>query len=101
GGCGPRAISAPMTEPAWYRSLYGRMAIGALLGLTGLLLAQAALFLWLAGRSHRPMAARSPQRALRFVAVDLATALETDPNTDLDTYVREQFGRLAWRVFVV
>jgi two-component system, OmpR family, sensor kinase len=89
-----------MTEPVWYRSLYGRMAIGALLGLTGLLLAQAALFLWLAGRSDRPMATRSPQRALRFVAVDLATALETDPNTDLDTYVREQFGRLAWRIFV-
>jgi signal transduction histidine kinase len=90
-----------MTEPVWYRSLYGRMAIGALLGLTGLLLAQAALFLWLAGRSDRPMATRSPQRALRFVAVDLTTALETDPDIDLDTYVREQFGRLAWRVFVV
>lgn len=90
-----------MTEPAWYRSLYGRMAIGALLGLTGLLLAQAALFLWLLGRSDRPIAMRSPQRALRFIAVDLTSALETDPQMDLDTYVRDQFGRVAWRVFVV
>ena len=90
-----------MTEPAWYRSLYGRMAIGALLGLTGLLFAQAALFLWLLGRSDRPMAMRSPQRALRFVAVDLTTALESDPQLDLDRYVREQFGRLSWRMFVV
>ncbi len=90
-----------MTEPVWYRSLYGRMAIGALLGLTGLLFAQAALFLWLLGRSDRPLSMRSPQRALRFVAVDLTTALETDPGLDLDGYVREQFGRLAWRVFVV
>jgi signal transduction histidine kinase len=77
------------------------MAIGALLGLTGLLLAQAALFLWLLGRSDRPITMRSPQRALRFVAVDLMTALETDPHLDLDAYVRDQFGRLAWRVFVV
>ena len=83
-----------MTEPVWYRSLYGRMAIGALLGLTGLLFAQAALFLWLLGRSDRPLSMRSPQRALRFVAVDLTTALETDPGLDLDGYVREQFGRL-------
>jgi two-component system OmpR family sensor kinase len=90
-----------MTEPVWYRSLYGRMAIGALLGLTGLLLAQAALFLWLLGRSDRPLATRSPQRALRFVAVDLTTAIETDPELDLGGYVREQFGRLAWRIFVV
>src|SRR5262245_789459 len=90
-----------MTEPVWYRSLYGRMAIGALLCLTGLLLAQAALFLWLLGRSDRPIAMRSPQRALHFAAVDLMTALESDPQIDLDAYVREQFGRLAWRVFVV
>ena len=90
-----------MTEPAWYRSLYGRMAIGALVGLTGLLFAQAALFLWLLGRSDRPMAMRSPQRVLRFVAADLTAALESDPQIDLDSYVREQFGRLTWRMFVV
>jgi signal transduction histidine kinase len=90
-----------MTEPVWYRSLYGRMAIGALAGLTGLLLAQAALFLWLAGRSDRPLGTRSPQRALRFVALDLTTALEADPAINLDAYMREQFGRLPWRIFAV
>ncbi len=77
------------------------MAIGALVGLTGLLFAQAALFLWLLGRSDRPMAMRSPQRVLRFVAADLTAALESDPQIDLDSYVREQFGRLTWRMFVV
>src|SRR5262245_58814057 len=90
-----------MAEPVWYRSLYGRMAIGALLGLTGLLFAQAALFLGRLGRSDRPMSMRSPQRVLRFVAVDLTAALESDPQLDLDSYVREQFGRLSWRMFVV
>jgi two-component system OmpR family sensor kinase len=90
-----------MTEPVWYRSLYGRMAIGALAGLTGLLLAQAALFLWLAGRSDRPLGTRSPQRALRFVALDLTTALEADPAINLDAYMRDQFGRLPWRIFAV
>jgi two-component system OmpR family sensor kinase len=90
-----------MDEPRWYRSLYWRMALGALAGLAGLLLAQAALFLWLAGTSDRPFLDRSPQRILRLVTLDLSGALESDPTLDLAAYVRDQFRRLPWRVYVV
>ena len=90
-----------MSEPVWYRSLYWRTALGALACLTGLLLAQAVLFLWLAGRSDRPLLDRSPQRVTRLVALDLTAALEADPALDVGTYLQDQFRRLPWRVFVV
>ena len=64
-------------------------------------MAQAALFLWLAGRSDRPFLDHSPPRVVRLVALDMTTALEADPTIDPGTYLREQFQRLPWRVFVM
>ena len=90
-----------MPEPAWHRSLYWRTAIGAFACLTGMLLAQAALFLWLASRSDRPLLGQSAPRVLRIVSLDLSAALESDPALDLSGYVRDQFGRLPWLIFVV
>jgi two-component system OmpR family sensor kinase len=90
-----------MDKPRWYRSLYWRMAIAALAGLAGLLLAQAALFLWLAGTGDRPFLDGSPSRIVRIVTLDLTGALEADPSLDLGAYVRDQFARLPWRVYVV
>ncbi len=90
-----------MNEVAWYRSLYWRTAIGAFACLTGLLLAQAALFLWLAGRTDRPVLGQSPPRVLRLVSLDLTTALESDPALDITAYVRDQLKRVPWRIFVV
>ena len=90
-----------MNETAWYRSLYWRTALGAFACLTGLLLAQAALFLWLAGRTDRPLLSQSPTRVLRLVSLDLTTALESDPQMDIAAYVREQLRRVPWRIFVV
>ena len=90
-----------ISGPRWYRSLYWRMAVGALAGLAGLLLAQVAFFLWIAGRADRPFLDRSPQHVLRFVTLNLTAALEAEPALDLGTYLREQFRRLPWRVFVV
>ena len=97
---GARATSSPMSSTAWYRSLTGaprwRFAC-----LTGLLLAQAALFLWLAGRSDRPFLDHSPPRVLRLVALDMTTALEADSTIDPGAYLRDQFQRLPWHIFVV
>jgi signal transduction histidine kinase len=90
-----------MSSTAWYRSLYWRTALGAFACLTGLLLAQAALFLWLAGRSDRAFLERSPPRVIRLVTLDMTTALEGDPSIDPGTYLRDQFQRLPWHVFVV
>ena len=90
-----------MNEVVWYRSLYWRTALGAFACLTGLLLAQAALFLWLAGRTDRPVLSQSPPRVLRLVSLDLTTALESDPSLDIAAYVRDQLTRVPWRIFVV
>ena len=90
-----------MNEVVWYRSLYWRTALGAFACLTGLLLAQAALFLWLAGRTDRPVLSQSPPRVLRLVSLDLTTALESDPSLDITAYVRDQLTRVPWRIFVV
>src|SRR5580765_1359977 len=90
-----------MSSTAWYRSLYWRTALGAFACLTGLLLAQAALFLWLAGRSDRPFLDHSPPRVLRLVALDMTTALEADSTIDPGAYLRDQFQRLPWHIFVV
>jgi signal transduction histidine kinase len=90
-----------MNEVVWYRSLYWRTALGAFACLTGLLLAQAALFLWLAGRTDRPVLSQSPPRALRLVSLDLTAALESDPALDIPQYVHEQLRRVPWRLFVV
>ena len=90
-----------MNEVVWYRSLYWRTALGAFACLTGLLLAQAALFLWLAGRTDRPVLSQSPPRVLRLVSLDLTTALESDPALDITAYVRDQLKRVPWRLFVV
>src|SRR5262245_60820502 len=90
-----------MNEVVWYRSFYWRAALGALACLTGLLLAQAALFLWLAGRTDRPVLSQSPPRALRLVSLDLTTALEADPTLDITQYVHDQLKRVPWRLFVV
>src|SRR4029079_6064936 len=90
-----------MSRTAWYRSLYWRTALGAFACLTGLLLAQAALFLWLAGPSDRPCLDASPPRVLRLVALDMTTALEADPTIDPGAYLRDQFQRLPWHIFVV
>jgi len=79
-----------MNEVVWYRSLYWRTALGAFACLTGLLLAQAALFLWLAGRTDRPVLSQSPPRVLRLVSLDLTTALESDPSLDIAAYMRDQ-----------
>ena len=75
-----------MPEPAWHRSLYWRTAIGAFACLTGMLLAQAALFLWLASRSDRPLLGQSAPRVLRIVSLDgvhhTASVFLADPSSD-------------------
>ena len=82
-----------MSEPAWFRSLYWRIAT-AFIGVVGLvLLAQALLFVWLTGRAAGALPARSPVRFAALVAADVAAALEREPELDLAGYLREQFGR--------
>jgi signal transduction histidine kinase len=79
-----------MPEPIWFRSLYGRIAIGFVAMLAVVLLLQAALFLWLTGRFAESN--RTPQQLADEVARDLSEALTENPILDLEKHVRERYG---------
>ena len=89
-----------MSRPAWFRSLYWRIALGFVGLLAALLLAQALLFLWLTGRIDDSPQGRTPQQLADFVARELSDALAIDPSLDLDAHVREQFADIK-RPFAV
>jgi signal transduction histidine kinase len=90
-----------MSDPVWYRSLYWRIALGFVLCLTGLLVAQALLFLWLAERSAASMLARSPQHLAAVIASDLSDALEANDHLDLQRTLHDQYGNRPDRIIVV
>jgi signal transduction histidine kinase len=90
-----------MSDPVWYRSLYWRIALGFVLCLTGLLVAQALLFLWLAATAGNSLLARSPQHLAAVVASDISDALEADANVDIQRSLRDQYGTRPDRIIVV
>ena len=89
-----------MSKPTWFRSLYGRIAIGFVALLAGLLLAQSLLFLWLTGRIDASPQGRTPQQLADFVARELSDALTLTPELDLNAHVREAFADIK-RPFAV
>jgi signal transduction histidine kinase len=78
-------------RPVWYRSLYWRIALGFIVCVAVVLLAQAALFLWLASRAN-PALARSPQELSVLAAAEFSAALESDAALDLDQHLRSRYG---------
>jgi signal transduction histidine kinase len=89
-----------MSKPSWFRSLYGRIALGFVALLAGLLLAQALLFLWLTGRIDASPQGRTPQQLADFVARELSDTLSVNPDVDLPAHVRERFADIK-RPFAV
>jgi len=87
-------------SPAWYRSLYWRIALGFVALLAALLLVQGLLFLWLTARVDQSPAGRTPQQLADYVARQLSLALTDEPRLDLDAYVRERFADVP-RAFAV
>jgi len=77
--------------PRWYRSLYWRIAIGFVLCLAAILLAQAVLFVWAASRSGPALPGQPPDRFAGNIALDLSDALERDPDLDLAAYIQDQY----------
>ena len=63
-------MTPPAESRAWYRSLYWRIALGFILFLMGVLVAQGVLFLWVIARSpgERP----SPRGLVAVAALDLS-----------------------------
>ena len=89
-----------MSKPIWFRSLYGRIALGFVALLAGLLLAQSLLFLWLTGRIDASPQGRTPQQLADFVARELSDALTINPELDLGAHVAERFADIK-RPFAV
>jgi two-component system, OmpR family, sensor kinase len=85
----------------WYHSLYWRIALGFILCVAGLLVAQGTLFVWLLGRATANESSRSPAHFATVVASNLADALESDPSTDLGKALKDEFGRSPHRLLVV
>ena len=53
---------AAARRPAWFRSLYWRIALGSMAVLAVLLLAQALVFLWMSGTIATTLLGQSPDR---------------------------------------
>ena len=85
----------------WYRSLYWRIALGVVGFLAAMLLVQAVLFVWAVSQSGRSLPGQSPGRLGQTVALDLASALERDPQLDLARYVHEQYAQYTHPFFVM
>ncbi len=85
----------------WYRSLYWRIAVGIVAFLAVMLVVQAMLFVWTVSRSGRTLPGQSPGRLGIAVAMDLASTLERDPQTDLVHYIHEQYAQYTHPFFVV
>ena len=85
----------------WYRSLYWRIALGVVGFLAAMLIVQAMLFVWAVSQSGRSLPGESPGRLSQTVALDLASALERDPQIDLSRYVHDQYAQYTHPFFVL
>src|SRR5215471_18961391 len=76
----------------WYRSLYWRIAIGFVLFLAAMLVVQAVFFTYVIARTGRTLPGQTPQAFAQIVALDVAAAMERDPQLNLEAYVNDQFA---------
>jgi signal transduction histidine kinase len=90
-----------MSERAWYRSLYWRIAIGFVLFLAGTLAVQAVLFLWIVVRAEGVLTPEAQLRLATLVASDLSEAIGRDPQVDLEKHLADRYGGLHRPIFVV
>src|SRR5437660_11601570 len=85
----------------WYRSLYWRIAIGVVAFLAAMLVGQCMLFVRAVSQTGRTLPGQSPARLGMTVAIDLAQALERDPQIDLQRHVKEQYAQYNHPFFVM
>jgi signal transduction histidine kinase len=90
-----------MSRPAWFRSLYWRIALGSVALLAVLLLVQAIVFLWMSGTIATTLLGQSPDRIAAETAKELAAELKKDPSLDLEKFVHEHYGTVAQPLMIV
>jgi two-component system OmpR family sensor kinase len=85
----------------WYKSLYWRIAFGFVVFLAAMLVVQAVMFTWAVSYSGRTLPGQSPLRLGQTVALDLANALQQNPQIDLAKYVHDQYAQYTHPFFVM
>jgi len=89
-----------MTKPAWYRSLYWRIGIGFVLFLAVVLAVQGGTLVYLISRMEVGPG-QTPPEVTRLVARDLSEALSTNPQLDIQPFLRQEYeGRLPLAVIM-
>lgn len=89
-----------MPDTPRHRSLYWRIAFGLFASLALMVVAEAGLFLWITQQAAGAMPAQSPRRLAVLVSSDLSAALSSDPQLDVEQYVRDQYARV-YQTFLV
>jgi signal transduction histidine kinase len=85
----------------WYRSLYWRIAIGFVVCLAAMLVVQALLFVWVVSQAGPELPGQPPERFAQTVALNLAEELSATPTLDVQSYLRDEYGRDAHPFFVM
>lgn len=83
-----------MSRRGWTRSLYWRIGLGLLASLGVALVAEAALFVWLAGATEGGMPERMGRDFAELVATEIESALGRDPGLDLEAFARSRIENL-------
>lgn len=91
----------PSTDLRWYQSLYWRIGFGFLALIFGLVVLQSVMFSYIVSRSRDTLPGGSPNRFAALVAADVASALTRSPDLDLRAYLRDEYGAILSRVYVV
>lgn len=89
-----------MPEVVWYRSLYWRIAIGFVVLLATLLVAQGAVFLWMTGRMDDVFPSRTPAQFASSLASDVGAALAEQPDLDVTAFLNSEYSS-PYRGYVV
>jgi len=90
-----------MSDAAWYRSLYWRIALGIIVLLGVVLSVEAVLFVWVLSRARAAQPPAAAQYAARATALELEAQLEQDPATDLERFVRDRADTLSRSLVLV
>lgn len=89
-----------MPDRRWHRSLYWRIALGFIVLLAVLLVAQAASFVWIAVQTEGGQPARVGQDFAALVANEFESALAQDPALDLREYAQRRLAEFHRPAFV-
>ena len=89
-----------MSDPAWYRSLYWKIAFGFIAMLAVLLLTQVLLFLWLTDRIFAATP-KTPAQLATMVADEIGNEVQQHPDLELEGFVTEKFSHIYQPFLVV